>query len=100
MKHTTLNSAQNFTNSERSKIYEHQLLQHVTVQNKEVRYIIFCCVLPELERAIFTAKIVCYDEGIFLCPGTLTDIIFEVRAATIRTSQTVPEVGHKGQGSG
>jgi len=39
------------------------------------------------------------DEGTFVCPGTLTDIMFEVREATIRTSQIVTEVGHKGQGT-
>jgi hypothetical protein len=57
----------------RCKSYNYQFLQHVMVQEKEVRYTFYCDVLSNLEDdEHFTADILCSDEATYL-PGHVTE---------------------------
>jgi hypothetical protein len=51
--------------------YKYQLLQHVTVQNKEFRYTFCSDLLSRLEDEYFTAKIVLIDEATFHLTGNV-----------------------------
>lgn len=52
--------------------YKYQLLQFVTVQDREVHYT-FCCVLSELDNGLFIAKTVLVTKPISFSLGMLTD---------------------------
>jgi hypothetical protein len=51
--------------------YGYQLFQHVTAQDKNVRYTFHCDFLSRLEAELSTVKIVFSDENAFHLPGNV-----------------------------
>jgi hypothetical protein len=70
MPHTTMHKI--LRKSLKFKSYKYQLLQHVTAQDKEVRYTFFSEFLSRPEDdEIFTAKIIFSDEATYNLSGNV-----------------------------